>query len=198
MPVQTREEATLKMQQAAQQFQDELMKLHPRIGELQSWDAILQAIIKSYTDLQIPLTSLTTAKSFWAAFHSCAQDKTIRVPAAEPIITQETINRIREKYPVIITKERPLTQRERSALAGIPERGSGRATAAERIAETKKINDRYADERKMRQTKSLKAEFQRALNDAGMLTGRTHSESSNLRKEATAKVMADPKFKALR
>src|SRR6266576_466464 len=196
MPVQTHEEAVLKMHQAAQQFQDELMKLHPRIGELQSWDAILQAIIKSYTDLQIPLTSLTTAKSFWAAYHSCVQDKTIRVPAAEPVITQETIDRIREKYPVIIKTDRQISQREKSALAGISSQ-SGRQTHADKIAEDKKRSESYAGERTMRNTKALKSEFQRALNDAGMLTGRTHAESANLRREATQKVLQDPRFASI-
>jgi hypothetical protein len=189
----------LKFQQAAQQFQTELMQRHPRIGELQSWDAILQAIIKSYVDLQMPATSLSNSKSFWAAFHGCVQDRTIFVPAAEPVITQETINRIREKYPVVITKDRELTQRERSALAGVSQVSNNHAAD---VRETnRKIDDTYASERAARNTTRLRNEYRelRAKAETAMSDNpRSHGQNQAERKRLLAELNSNPKFAAVR
>jgi hypothetical protein len=182
-------------QQAAQQFLDELAVKHPRIGELQSWDDIVAAVVKSYVDLGMPMASLCNTKAFWAAFHGCVQDKTIKLPPATVTLTEETCRQISAKYPTVITKERQLTQRERNALSGVPERASGRATVADRLEADRKREDVHRDERESRQAKALQSEFNRALADASMLTGRSHSESASLRAEAKQKVLADVRFR---
>ncbi len=138
-------------------------------------------------------------KALSAAFNNAVAEGRIKLPVTDPVLTAETLAKIKNSFPPVVKYvEKQMSQRERNAMSGI-EPQTARVSHKQQMAENNKaIEDKYAQERAARNAKSLRAEFNRALNDAEMLTGRTHSESASLRKEAREKVLRDPKFKNVR
>jgi hypothetical protein len=185
------QEQMQKWSDAVQEFVSDIFKKYPSLD-----DTFIPKLIEEVKALGL-MREFISARALWGAFRNCCADGRIQLPPVEPTLTPEAIAKLVAKYPVVVTRERELTQRERSALAGVSSQ-SGRMTSADKIEQDKKQSDAYSNERNMRNAKSLKAEFQRALNDASILTGRTHSESANLRREATEKVMRDPRFASVR
>ena len=183
-----------KFEVSAQEFYDQLNKKYPTLAV----DSTVPILIAQLKEMGLFIEFVSVA-ALWGAFYAAVSANKLTLPPVVPVLDDATIERIRAKFPPVIKSvPKELSQREKSALAGVPERGSGRATAAERRSESKRIEDSYRQEREKRAATSLRSEFRKALADAEMLTGRTHSESATLRKEAVSKVMADPKYLSVR
>jgi hypothetical protein len=182
-----------KLADSMQEFHNQLCRKHP---SLVSDNRIIPILIAELKLMGLFLEYVSVA-AVWGAFYAAVSKNLITIPPVPVVLTSEAIQKLVSKYPVVVTKERELTQRERSALAGISSQ-SGRQTAADRRAADEKRSLEYSGERTARNLTVLKSEFRKALADAEMITGRTHSESANLRREATDKVMQDPRFASVR
>ena len=135
-------------------------------------------------------------RGLMAAFRNCVGDKRIILPKTEPVLTEEVINKIRASFPPVVKYiPKEVSQKEKSALAGIATQTGRVSRGGEMQQRNAEIDDKYAAERKFRESQRLNSEYRKELIDAELLTGRSHAESYSLRKEAIAKVKNDPRFK---
>lgn len=142
-----------------------------------------------------------SARALWGAFRNCTADGRIALPPVEPVLTEETIQKIRAKFPPVVKSvEKQLTQKEKNALSGTHAQ-SGRVTTQDRAEENRKIDANYAKERSSRQNASLRREYLELKAKAETVMGdnpRSHAQTISARKEALAKLNADPKFAKVR
>jgi hypothetical protein len=182
---------------AAEQFLSEVATRHPRLEINQ---AVIDAVVDELRQMGLFRQNISV-KSFHAGFLSAVREGKIALPPAEPVLDDATIRKLAAKFPTVITKEKQLDQKTKSALAGIVKQ-TGRVNHAKEIAEVNaEIDSRYAGERAMRDHSRLRTEFKKALVDAQMIMvgdGRSHAKNASARKDAVAAVMNNPRFTSVR
>jgi hypothetical protein len=187
-------------EQAAQDFVNQVLARYPKITSIQPMDKVIEATLASMKDIGIYRSGLSV-KAFWAGFNNAVQiDRTIRLPKEEPVLTAETIEKLKASFPPVVKHvERQLTQKEKSALAGISNQ-TGRVSHVDR-SNTKAVEDIYQAGRNAARLRALRQEYSDLKNRAETLRGddaRNHAQAARVRKAALDKINADPKFKEVR
>ena len=179
-----------KWNEAVTEFAQEIHRQYHGLDD--SWTTALVEEVKALG----LAAEYISKRSLMAAFRNCVGDKRIILPKSEPVLTQETIDKIRASFPPVVKYvPKEVSQKEKSALAGIARQTGRVSRGGEMQQRNAEIDDKYAAERKFRETQRLNSEYRKAIIDAELLTGRSHAESYSLRKEAIAAVKADPRFK---
>lgn len=140
-------------------------------------------------------------RSLMAAFRNCVGDRRIILPKTEPVLTQETIDKIKASFPPVIKSvPREISQRDKSALAGIAKQ-TGRQTLADRRANDAKVSREVTTAKDLSRLAELRTEYRALKVKAETLAGnnpRNHAETYAVRKAALAKLNSDPRFAEVR
>src|ERR1700722_1325701 len=103
-----------KWNEAVTEFAQEIHRQYHGLDD--SWTTALVEEVKALG----LAAEYISKRSLMAAFRNCVGDKRIILPKSEPVLTQETIDKIRASFPPVIKRvEREQTQREKNALSGV-------------------------------------------------------------------------------
>jgi hypothetical protein len=184
----------------AQTWVDELFLKYPTITTIQSMDAIIPAVIEGMRELGI-YSSPLSVKKFWAGFKDAVDSKTIRLPKPVKVDVASAVTKLAAAFPPVVSAAALARQkRDDAALAGISAQ-SGRLTVADRVSESKKIDNSYQQERNHREQLRLRAEYKSLKVAAETLMSdspKSHGQNAAARKEALARLNADPRFASVR
>jgi hypothetical protein len=182
-----------KWSDAVQEFVSDIFKKYPSLD-----DSFIPKLIEETKALGL-MREYISSRALWGAFRNCVADGRIVLPAVEPTLTPEAIAKLVSKYPVIIKTDRQISQRERSALAGVSPISNNHA--ADVRDNNRKIDDAYAAERASRDKTRLRQEYRELRAKAETVMGenpKSHAQTNQARKDALQKLNADPRFLTVR
>jgi hypothetical protein len=184
-----------KWNEAVTEFAQEIHRQYHGLDD--SWTTALVEEVKALG----LAAEYISKRSLMAAFRNCVGDKRIILPKSEPVLTQEIVDRIKASFPPIIKSvPREISQRDKSALAGIAPQ-SGRKTAADRRDADSRSSQNVATARDLSRLSELRTEYRALKVQAELAMGenpRNHASTYAIRKSLLAKLNADPKFKEVR
>jgi hypothetical protein len=180
---------------AIQDFANEIFKKYPSLD-----GGFIPILVEELKALGLAKEYIST-RSLWAAFRNCVGDNRIKLPDAEPVLTPEVIQKIRNSFPPVVKRvERELTQREKNSLSGV-EKQSARLSGIERNAVSKQVDSVYDAARNNARLNKLRQEYRDLCNNASTLRGenaRSHAQAYAARKAELERINSDPRFAEVR
>jgi hypothetical protein len=188
------QEQQQKFAVSAQEFFDQLGRKHPGLAN----QALVPILVEELKLMGLYFEFVSVA-AIWGAFYAAVSKSLVTIPPAPVVLSAETIAKIAAKYPVVITKDRTLTQKERNALSGVYRNSND--PSADARENSQKVTDQYANERAQREKIRLRNEYRELKARAETCMGdnpKSHSQTNQARKEALARLNADPRFSSVK
>ena len=178
----------------AQEFIDDTLRRFPGIQIDQNF---IDSVVGELQAVGL-YTNMISLKTFKMGLASAVDAGKIILPPKPVIDIEAAARKIAAQFPPVIKyRDRELSQKEKSALAGITPQ-SGRATKEDRELENKKIDRRHAEERSSRELIRLRAEYKLAKSSAETICVGTHGQNATARKEALRVLANNKKFDSVR
>jgi hypothetical protein len=192
------QEQQIEWKTAIQEFANETYAKYPGLDSINnSW---INTLVDEVRALGLDKSHISL-RSLRACFRNCVGDNRIKLPDAEPVLTPEVIQKIRNSFPPVVKRvERELTQREKNSLSGV-EKQSARLSGNERKTATLKVDNIYDAARNNARINKLRQEYRDLKLQCETLRGenaRSHAQAYAARREALQKLNEDPKYREVR